>query len=52
MLQELDREYLQRVSRVLAQRQNIYVPLDIALQEALVELEGEEPIYEDVPTVG
>ena len=52
MLQDLDEEYIQRVTRVLAQRQNMYVPLDIALQDALVELQGEEPTYSFLPDLG
>ena len=39
--------------RELEQRmRNIYVPLNVLLNQNVVDLQGEEPIYEEIPTSG
>ena len=54
ILQDLDQQTLNKnvVQMIQNVQRNIYVPLDLVLQQSLVDLDSDGPLYQDVPEKG
>ena len=54
ILQDLDQQTLNKnvVQMIQNVQRNIYVPLDLVLQQSLVDLDSDGPLYQDVPENG
>ena len=54
ILQDLDQQTLNKnvVQMIQNAQRNIYVPLDLVLQQSLVDLDSDGPLYQDVPENG
>ena len=54
ILKDLDQQTLNKnvVQMIQNVQRNIYVPLDLVLQQSLVDLDSDGPLYQDVPQNG
>ena len=54
ILQDLDQQTLNKnvVQMIQNVQRNIYAPLDLVLQQSLVDLDSDGPLYQDVPEKG
>ena len=54
ILQDLDQQTLNKnvVQMIQNVQRNVYVPLDLVLQQSLVDLDSDGPLYQDVPEKG